>query len=96
MIRILGPGLGGLLFLGFWIYCVFDVIATEEMLVRNLPKTLWLLLVLFVPTVGGLAWLLLGRPVNAGWRPGDTELRPPPQRPRGPEDDPDWRPPSRD
>ncbi|HYD10919.1 MAG TPA: PLD nuclease N-terminal domain-containing protein [Acidimicrobiales bacterium] len=89
MIRILGPGIFGLVALGLWLYCIFDVIATEEMLVRNLPKTLWLLLVIFVPTVGGLAWLLLGRPLNAGWRPGDTELRRPP-RIRGPEDDPDW------
>lgn len=92
MLRVFGPGIGGLLILGLWVYCVFDVIATEEMLIRNLPKTMWLLIVIFVPTIGSLAWLLLGRPPYAGLRPGDTSPRT--SRPaRGPDDDPTWRPP---
>lgn len=91
MIRILGPGLFGFLAFGLWIYAVLDVIATDESLVRNLPKMVWLLLVLFVPTIGAVAWLGLGRPLYAGWRPGDTTSRGRPQpRYRGPEDDPDF------
>jgi hypothetical protein len=35
-----------------WIYCIFDVIASEESLIRNLPKTMWLVIVIFVPTIG--------------------------------------------
>lgn len=90
MFRVVGPGLVGLLIFGLWIYCVLDVIASESMLIRNLPKTLWLLIVVFLPTVGSVAWLALGRPLHAGWRPGDTTRRRPVRRAYGPEDDPHW------
>lgn len=46
---------------------------------------MWLVIVIFLPDVGSLAWLLLGRPLYAGWRPGDTTRRPP-KRVIGPED----------
>ena len=86
MLRVAAPSLGALVALALWVYCVLDVIATEEMLIRNLPKTVWLLIVIFVPTIGALAWLMLGRPPYAGLRPGDTSIRP--VRPvRGPDDD---------
>lgn len=74
-----------LVLLALWLYCIFDVIATDEGLMRNLPKPVWLLIVIFLPNVGSLAWLLLGRPLYAGWRPGDTSRRPP-KRVIGPED----------
>jgi hypothetical protein len=74
-----------LVLLALWLYCIFDVIATDEALARNLPKGVWLLIVIFLPDVGSLAWLLLGRPLYAGWRPGDTSRRPP-KRVVGPED----------
>lgn len=91
MFRLAIPSLGALIAFALWIYCIFDVIATEEMLIRNLPKTIWLMIVIFVPTVGAIAWLLLGRPPYAGFRPGDTSTRP--ARPiRGPEDHPGWEP----
>ncbi len=44
------------------IYCVLNIITTPDEQVRNLPKLLWLLLVLFFPIVGGVAWLVAGRP----------------------------------
>lgn len=44
------------------VYCVLNVITTPESEVRHLPKTVWLLLVLFFPIVGGIAWLVAGRP----------------------------------
>ncbi len=94
-------GLVGLVVLTLWLYCIFDVIATDEQLMRNMPKPFWLIIVIILPTVGSLAWLILGRPQNAGLTPGDTtyragEFRPPrPLRsehpsalPRGPEDSP--------
>ena len=65
----------GIILLALWIYCIFDVISTDEALIRNLPKTLWLIIVIFLPDVGSIAWLLLGRPMYAGWRPGDTTVR---------------------
>jgi hypothetical protein len=76
---IFGGGLIGLAILALWIYCIFDVIATDEALARNLPKIVWLLIVIFVPTIGSIAWLLLGRPEKAGFGPGDSGYRPEPR-----------------
>ena len=44
------------------VYCVLNIITTPEGQVRNLPKLLWLVLVLLFPLVGGVAWLVAGRP----------------------------------
>lgn len=82
-------GLIGLLLIGLWLYCIFDVIATEEFLVRSLPKMVWLVIVFMLPDIGSIAWLLLGRPAFAGWRPGDTTGRPV-KRVVGPEDRDDF------
>jgi hypothetical protein len=48
-------------------YCIFDVIRTPDGTTENLPKLIWLLLVIFIPLIGSLAWLLLGRPRNASF-----------------------------
>ena len=82
-------GLIPVLLLALWIYCIFDVIASEDVLIRSLPKGMWLLIVIFLPDIGSLAWLLLGRPLYAGWRPGDTTRRAP-RRVVGPEDRDDF------
>ena len=99
MIRFLGGGLIGFLLIALWIYCIFDVISTEEVLVRSLPKMAWLIIVIILPDIGSIAWLALGRPVFAGWRPGDTSGRQT-RRVVGPEDRPDFssagRPPDSD
>ena len=92
MFRLGGIGLFGFVLLLLWIYCIFDVIASEESLVRNLPKTMWLLIVIFIPDIGSIAWLGLGRPLYAGWQPGDTRSRAPRSRVWGPEDDDTWNP----
>ncbi|MGH2730394.1 MAG: PLD nuclease N-terminal domain-containing protein [Actinomycetota bacterium] len=77
---IFGGGLVALALLALWVYCIFDVIATSDALARNLPKIVWLLIVIFVPTIGSIAWLLLGRPEKAGFAPGDSSYR---AEPRG-------------
>jgi hypothetical protein len=84
-----GGGLIGLALIALWIYCILDVIATDEVLVRNLPKMAWLIIVIFLPDIGSIAWLALGRPVFAGWRPGDTTGRQT-RRVVGPEDRADF------
>ena len=82
-----------------WIYCIFDVIAAEESLVRHMPKLVWLVVVIFLSTIGSLAWLILGRPAAASFVPGATRARrsrPARPRPRGtraptgPEDSPEF------
>jgi hypothetical protein len=55
-------GLLGLIMLALWVFCVFDVITTDESLCRNLPKMVWLLIVLLIPDIGSLLWLIAGRP----------------------------------
>lgn len=92
MFRLLGPGLVGAIFFVLWVYCLLDVIASDESLVRNLPKIPWLFLVLLFGPVGSVAWLALGRPMYAGWRPGDSENRAS-RTVRGPEDEVGYRPP---
>lgn len=87
----------------FFLYCLLDVVLSEPGLVRNLPKLVWVLIVLIVPLAGGIAWLVAGRPENATAAPGSTRSRdhgrgrgkrggrrgrePPPM---GPDDDPDF------
>ena len=55
----------GLVLLGLWIFCIIDVITTEEYRIRNLPKTMWVIIVLLLPDVGSIAWLVAGHP----WEP---------------------------
>jgi len=81
-------GLFGFVLIALWLYCIFDVIATDNSLCRNLPKGFWLVIVIILPDVGSLAWLVLGRPQKAGWRPGDTDYRRPTYR-RAPSPDDD-------
>jgi hypothetical protein len=52
----------GLLIFALWIFCLIDVIATDEYRMRNLPKGVWIFLVLLVPLLGSLLWLVAGRP----------------------------------
>jgi hypothetical protein len=80
-------GIVFLVLVAFWIWALFDCISTDSALCRNLPKGFWLILVLLLPDLGALAWLLLGRPERAGWRPGSTDYSAP-RRPVGLEDSP--------
>jgi hypothetical protein len=61
MADIIG-GLVGVGFLILWIYCIYDVITTEEALVQHLPKLVWLLIVVLLSDLGSLLWLAFGRP----------------------------------
>src|SRR5688500_13761087 len=92
MLRLYGTGLLGMILFLFWIYCVFDVISTDEASVRNLPKYGWLFVVLFLFDSGALAWFILGRPQPASCAPGGAG--PPPSRgrtqPMAPDDDPNF------
>ena len=63
----------------FWIWALFDCISTDSALCRNLPKGVWLILIIILPDIGAIAWLLLGRPERASWRPGGTDYRAPRQ-----------------
>lgn len=45
-----------------WVFCLVDAIGSPTDRVRNLPKVAWVLLILFFPFVGSIAWLVAGRP----------------------------------
>ena len=56
--------------LGFalWVYCLVSVITSDDGRIRHLPKVAWLLIVLFFPFVGSIAWLIAGRPTSTATR----------------------------
>ena len=85
----------GLLFLLLWVYCIFEVITTDEARIRNLPKLTWLLIVILLSDIGSIAWLVAGRPQGAARSlpdHGDTGIPPEYDRPgrataQSPDDD---------
>jgi hypothetical protein len=74
--------LGGPLFIGFllfWLWALYDVITVEPAKVRNLPKVLWIGVVILLFALGATLWVLLGRPP----RPARATNHPQtPRRPR--------------
>ncbi|MEV0583000.1 PLDc N-terminal domain-containing protein [Nonomuraea sp. NPDC050310] len=83
--------------LALWIYSLFDVITTPDEEIRNLPKVLWVLVIVLLPLIGSLFWFLLGRPLGPQsatprLRPQQPQQRqqPAPPPPKGPDDDPDF------
>ena len=55
----------GIIATGLWVYCLLEVIMTDESRIRNLPKVTWIFIVLFTSVVGAVAWLVAGRPESA-------------------------------
>jgi len=63
-------GVAGLVVLALWLYCILDVITTDEAQMRNLPKMAWVLIVIFLVEIGAIAWLIAGRPQARRTSPG--------------------------
>jgi hypothetical protein len=63
-VLVLDGGFGLVLFV-LWVFCVIDVITTDAALCRNLPKPVWVLIVLLLFDVGALLWLVAGRAWHA-------------------------------
>jgi hypothetical protein len=74
-----------LLAVALTVYAAVDCIQTEENRVRNLPKLVWVFVILLFWVVGSIAWFVAGRPQQQRRGPN---RRPP--TPRGPDDDPDF------
>ncbi len=78
--------------LGLLVFCLIECIQAPEGEIRNLPRWGWLVLIILVPLVGGIAWLVAGRPLrsarSAGAWPGTgTGTGRYGTAPRGPDDD---------
>ena len=54
--------------LALWIFSLVGVIGSDDGRIRRLPKVWWLLIVLFFPLAGSIAWLVAGRPESGGPR----------------------------
>jgi hypothetical protein len=76
--------------LALWIYCIFDVITTDDSLIRNLPKLVWVAIVLLLPDIGSIAWLVAGRPQKASFRIAGAPSGPARETIRRPEDGPSF------
>ncbi|GAB3681939.1 PLDc N-terminal domain-containing protein [Angustibacter aerolatus] len=85
--------------LALLVFCLIDCIQTDSSIVRNLPKPAWILLIIVLPLIGGIAWLVAGRPERTAsaprvpWPSTRTSGYPEyerPRPPRGPDDDPDF------
>ncbi|MEZ0164936.1 PLDc N-terminal domain-containing protein [Kineococcus sp. LSe6-4] len=70
------------LVLALTVWCLVSIAQAPEGTLRNLPRWAWVLLVLLVPLVGGIAYVVAGRPTDQPPRPHGS--RP---APRGPDDD---------
>ncbi len=64
MLRVVAVLLG----LAVYIWFVVDVLRTSGASIRTLPKYVWLLIVVLIPLLGGVLWLLGGRPRGQGRR----------------------------
>ena len=80
------------------IFCLIDCVQAEDHRVRNLPKWGWILLMIFVPILGCIAWLVAGRPIRTandhGAWPLKSAASPDAERPvrrrTAPDDDPEF------
>ena len=65
-------GIGGLIIVALWLYCVFDVLFTPDGQTRNLPKLAWVFIVILLLDVGALLWLVAGKPWGQRRETGST------------------------
>jgi hypothetical protein len=73
------------------VLALISCLSAEEGEIRALPRLIWVLIILFFPLIGSIAWFLAGRPAREG-APGGR--RPAgghePKRPAAPDDDPEF------
>jgi Phospholipase_D-nuclease N-terminal len=72
----------------FQLYSLFDCARTDQDQIRKGPKWAWLIFILLFGGLGGLSWLLIGRPKSGGGgNSGGFGKKP---RIIPPDDDPDF------
>jgi len=55
----------GLITMLLWIFCIVDAITRDDAYIQYLPKVVWILIIIFIPTLGSVLWLVIGRGQNA-------------------------------
>ncbi|MDT4891654.1 MAG: hypothetical protein QOE97_689 [Pseudonocardiales bacterium] len=69
---LFADGFLGLALFGLWLFCIIDVISSDESQLRNLPKAVWLIIVILLFDIGALLWLVAGR----NWQSGPSATAP--------------------
>jgi hypothetical protein len=87
---------GYLLVIGLVVYCVIDIVRSEDDERLGVPAALWVLLVVLVPVLGSIVWIAVSRtrraqraPASSGWGTGSRRA----PGPTAPDDDEEflWR-----
>ncbi|BCJ58098.1 PLD nuclease N-terminal domain-containing protein, partial [Micromonospora endophytica] len=72
---------------------LISCLSAEEDDIRHLPRIAWVLIILFFPLVGSIAWFVAGRERKVagtgGWA-GNRQAPHRPTRPLAPDDDPEF------
>jgi len=79
----------------FYVFVLVFVASAEPTTVRNLPKWAWILILVLFPVIGGIAYLVFGRPLSSGPASSDNfrfrgEAPKPRTGPVAPDDDPEF------
>ncbi|MFG1883493.1 PLD nuclease N-terminal domain-containing protein [Micromonospora sp. NPDC049102] len=73
---------------------LISCLSAEEGQIRALPRIAWVLIILFFPLVGSIAWFVAGRepgaPARLAWPGGTGATERQPRRPLAPDDDPEF------
>ncbi|WP_422770999.1 PLD nuclease N-terminal domain-containing protein [Plantactinospora sp. WMMC1484] len=79
------------------VFALISCLSAEDDEIRALPRFAWVLIILFFPLVGSIAWFVAGRPQSAGrptfgTRPagGRPSVGPDRRVPVAPDDDPEF------
>jgi len=67
--------------LALMIFSIIDCSRTAENNIRSLPKWTWLVIIIFVPAIGSLAWIIAGRPKGNGRGRRKRKIVPPDDNP---------------
>ncbi|MFZ9762672.1 MAG: PLDc N-terminal domain-containing protein, partial [Candidatus Nanopelagicaceae bacterium] len=67
--------------LALMIFSIIDCSRTAENNIRSLPKWAWLVIIIFVPAIGSLAWIIAGRPKGNGRGRRKRKIVPPDDNP---------------
>lgn len=79
MVRI--AVIASIVILALMIFSILDCARTAESQIRSLPKWAWLVIIIFVPGIGSLAWIIAGRPKGNGRGRRKRKIIPPDDNP---------------